>query len=185
MQKSDSPLYVYRIDSQDRIQFVNPAWISFAEENEAPELVANSLLGNSIWEYIQGQEAQLLYKHLFGKLRQRNQEIVIPFRCDSPTKTRHMELVLRSETGGMIELEGRLLAQHPRAPVHLLDPGVKRMSGKIAICSICRKVEIKMNQWVEIDSAITRQRLFTKGSLPRLEEQVCPACKRIMTDAAK
>jgi hypothetical protein len=98
---------------------------------------------------------------------------------------RHMELVLRSGRAGNIEIAGRLLTTITRSPVDLLDPAVPRTAGKITICSICRKVETRPDQWVEIESAITRQRLFTRKSLPQLDEQVCPACKAILVNAAK
>jgi len=185
VQTNHSALYVYRIDADDRIEYVSASWIRFAQQNEAAELVQDPLLGKPIWDYIQGREAQLLYRQLFAKLRQSRIEMVIPFRCDSPAMIRHMELVLRSGQGGAIEMAGRLLAAQSRAPVALLDPGVKRTSGSIAICSLCRKIETRSGHWVEIESAITRQRLFTRDSIPRLAERVCPECEKIMTDAAE
>ena len=76
---------VYRIDASDTITYVNPEWIRFAEANDAPDLTADAVVGKSIWAFIHGADTQSLYKELFRNLRSHPSEIMIPFRCDSPT----------------------------------------------------------------------------------------------------
>jgi hypothetical protein len=168
--------YVYRIDASDTITFVNPEWLRFAEENEAPELTEAAVMGKPIWGFITGIETRILYKDLFGGLRTRRSEIIIPFRCDSPTVIRHMSLTLRSLGAGGIECEGRLLQVETRDPVAILSRWAARSDDSIQICSLCRRLMIQ-GAWIEVSVAIVRRRLFSIAPVPRLEETVCPTCR--------
>jgi hypothetical protein len=130
--------YVYRIDASDTITFVSPEWLRFAEENEAPELTEAAVIGKTIWRFITGIETRILYEDLFGGLRARRSEIIIPFQCDSPTVIRRMSLTLRSLGTGGIECEGRLLQVKTREPVAILSRWAARSDESIQICSLCR-----------------------------------------------
>ena len=87
--------YLYRLDEMDTIRFVSPSWLRFAQENDAAELNEDRVLGRVIWDFVQGVEVRRLYATLFSSLRSRREEIVVPFRCDSPDVVRLMELTLR------------------------------------------------------------------------------------------
>jgi hypothetical protein len=43
----ERPVYNHRIASDDRIEFVNEAWIQFAEDNESP-MLAHQVIGTSL-----------------------------------------------------------------------------------------------------------------------------------------
>lgn len=176
--------YIYRIDEADQIEFVNPEWLDFARENEAQELTRPSVLGASLWNFIEGAETRILYESMFSRLRAENKEMIIPFRCDSPSMIRLMELTLRSMSRGRIEMEGRLLERKEREYHPLLDPGVSRSEKEVAICSLCRRILVAEEEWKEVETAVVRLRLFSRSKAPRLMESVCPLCRDRVFDAA-
>jgi len=169
--------YIYRIDKTDHITFVNPPWFEFARENSAPELADPSILGSSIWKFIEGAETRILYESLFSRLRATNNEVIVPFHCDSPTAIRKMELTLRSMPRGGIEFEGRLLETREREYTPILDRQVPRSEKEVVICSLCRRILVAQGEWNDPESALVRLRLFALPSMPRLTERVCPRCR--------
>ncbi len=174
--------YVYRIDRSDQIQFVNSDWLEFARENEAPELTPSVVIGAPIWKFISGPETRILYESIFSSLRVERAEVKIPFRCDTPTVIRFMELTLRSLRNEHIELEGRLLERRQRQYFPLLDHGASRAHEQVVICSLCRRVRVAENEWIETHNAVVRLRLFSSPRPPRLIESVCPVCRDLVAD---
>jgi hypothetical protein len=170
--------YVYRIDGSDVVSFVSPEWVRFAQSNEAPELTAEQVVGKPIWHFVAGKEARTLYEQLYASLRSRRADISIPFRCDAPAQIRQMTLTLRSLGAGGIECEGRLDRIEARESVAALSRHGPRSEESISICSLCRRVSV-FDEWMEIRAAIVRKRLFGAMPLPRLDENVCPDCKRV------
>ena len=168
--------YVYRLDEMDTIRFVSPSWLRFAQENDAAELNEDRVLGRLIWDFVSGVEVRRLYATLFSSLRSRRQEIVVPFRCDSPGIVRLMELTLRPLPPAGIELEGRLLEERTRKPVSLFSRGLERSPEVIPICGLCRRLLVQ-SRWLEAEQAIARARLLDGALLPRLVESVCPECR--------
>ena len=167
---------VYRIDASDTITYVNPEWTRFAQANDAPDLTAAAVMRKSLWAFVSGVDTQSLYRELFRNLRAHPSELVIPFRCDSPTIIRHMSLTLRSLKAAGIECEGRVLQQEVREPVALLSKRAVRSRESIEICSLCRRLFVH-GKWIEVAEAIVRRRLFNFDPVPRLQETVCSECR--------
>jgi hypothetical protein len=169
---------VYRIDSKDQIVHVGGQWQSFAEENGAPHLEASRVLGTSLWSFVAGENVRRLYTELFRTLRSGRRELIVPFNCDSATIVRHMTLKMRSLSGGVIELEGRVTSTRERPPVHLLDWERHRSERQLPICSFCRRVT-DGDEWLELESAVVRERLLAGNLVPKLRETVCPDCEAV------
>jgi hypothetical protein len=170
--------YVYRIDAEDRVTFVSPEWLRFAEENDACELTADRVVGQPIWNFITGDDSREFYASIFGNLRLRGTEITIPFRCDSPTVVRQMNLTLRLLPEGKIECEGVLLQARSREPITVLFRWVIRTDETIPICSLCRRLSVQ-GEWLELRDAVTRAGIVNVAPVPRLQETVCPTCNCI------
>jgi hypothetical protein len=168
--------YVYRVDPRDTICFVSPSWLRFAQENDAAELNEDRVLGRVIWDFVEGVEVRRLYATLFSSLRARREEIVVPFRCDSPGSVRLMELTLRLLPPAGIELEGRLLEERTRKPVALFFRGLARSPDAIPICGLCRRLFVQ-SRWLEAEQALARARLVDGALLPRLVESLCVECR--------
>jgi hypothetical protein len=173
-----SERYVYVLDALDRITFVSPEWLRFAQANEAPELTEARVVGKPIWDFIAGTDSCNFYAAIYHNLRYRGFAITIPFRCDSPTVVRQMSLTLRPLPAGAIECEGILLQAKTREPITILFRWVARSDESIPICSLCRRLSV-LGEWMELREAVIRKRLVNIAPVPRLEETVCPTCNCI------
>lgn len=170
--------YRYQLDAQDRIVLVSPEWLQFAAENDASTLTEAKVVGRFVWDFIAGEPTQQLYRALFTSLRRERKEVMIPFRCDSPTKARHMVLTLRSGPSGRLDLEGRLLRTRTREPVELFSTNSGHTPERLPVCSLCRRVRPD-EEWLEVEVAIVRGRLFNTVPPPSLEEVVCDECAKV------
>jgi len=166
----------YQIDASDCITFVDSAWKSFAERNNTPELTRRSIVGKSIWNFISGREVRHLYDLIFHVVRSRDREIVIPFRCDSPTIRRFMTLTIAPVQGGNLALVGALIREEPRPHVALLGSEVPDLETLVSICSWCKRVQLRDSSWVEVEQAIHELGLFQSDGVPGLTHGICPDC---------
>jgi hypothetical protein len=167
--------YIYLIDGDDRIIYVNQAWLNFAQENDGAEITANHVMEKSIFEFITGGDTQSLYAALHTNVRARRKEIVIPFRCDSPSTIRQMTLTLRPLDNGAIEYEGHLVRKTVRNAVTVLFRLADRTDRTIPICSLCRRVSVQA-EWLELSDVVVQLPSLQTAMLPRLLETVCPTC---------
>jgi hypothetical protein len=170
--------YLYRLDSADRITFVSPEWLRFAETNDAPELTTDRVVGKPIWQFITGADTRKFYKAIYRNLRFRRAAITIPFRCDSPSAVRQMSMVLRLQDAGVIECDSMLLDAQPRAPITILFRWAVRSDEMIPICSLCRRLSVQ-GEWMDIRVAVDRWQHLNSTPVPRLGETVCPVCNCI------
>lgn len=168
--------YDYTIGSDDVITHVSDAWVRFAEENEAPELSAPNVVGRPIWDFVQGSTVRRLYGDVFRQLREERREVLIPFRCDSPNRERHMDLLLQCPDGGEILASGQLLFESLRDPVQLFARRSPRSPDTLPICSLCRRFLV-LGEWMTAADALRRTRLLNHEPLPVLDETVCGRCR--------
>lgn len=59
--------YIYRVDADDIICYVDPHMVWFARENGAPHLTLNALVGQPLFSFVTGLET----RHLSGVLMER------------------------------------------------------------------------------------------------------------------
>ena len=168
-------IYSYRIDASDRLEYVSPEWLQFAQENDAPELTESFVLGEDIWRFIADRRVRELYRTLFHSLRGDRKEAVIPFRCDSPGKVRNMDLQMRSAPGGGIEFAGRLISEKERSPVSLFSRRLRRTREAVRICSFCRRLQLGGN-WLAPEIAVVQKRWFGGRPIPQLNQSLCQDC---------
>jgi hypothetical protein len=72
----------YRLDREDKISDVSAGWGEFARENGAPELAGRTVLGRSIWDFVAGAEARLLWSRLFARCRATRESRRLPYRFE-------------------------------------------------------------------------------------------------------
>ena len=164
----------YTVDSLDRIIAIEGPWDEFARANGAPGLTRASVLGRSLFDYVDGIEAAELSALLFERARKNSSVSPIPFRCDSPTRRRFLHLALRADTQGHVRCESTLEREEERAFQSLLDAGTSREGGFVVICSWCKKVRLPDDRWVEIEEAAAPLGLF--GPPPQISHGVCEPC---------
>ncbi|MEW5975086.1 MAG: hypothetical protein AB1898_04680 [Acidobacteriota bacterium] len=173
--------YRYLLDAQDQITFVSREWLAFAQENGAPHLTEEMVLGKPVWGFIADQATRVLYQQLFERVRKQPSEFILPFRCDSPEQRRFMSLTVRTAPRAGVELEGRLLrAESYQAPV-LDSPTTRRTGLTVWMCSSCKHIRVTASEWVEVEQALVRVRAFTLSEPPRLRYAICPRCYEEVT----
>lgn len=167
----------YRVEADHRIGWTSANWDRFAEENGAPELAGGSVLGHSLWDYIEGSETRALYNSILQRVRETGSAFVLAFRCDSPEKRRFMRLRMSSSEEGQLLLVAELLREEPRPRVRLLDSACPRQGAPVVICSFCKRVESGRGDWCEVEEAEKELELDEAATLPPLFHAVCPDCK--------
>jgi len=165
----------YDVDADDRIVAVTSNWLSFARQNQAPDLTPEIVAGRSLFDFISDWQTRYCYRTLVDRVRSTQRASTIPFRCDSPTARRYMELTISPRDKGHLWFESRLLSEEERAAIPLLDPMADHSKGWILSCSWCKRINA-LGDWVEVEVAIRHLDLFSGGPLPRISHGVCDDC---------
>lgn len=167
--------FAYRISADNRIESVNPDWLSFARENSAPLLTTEAVVGRSLFRFLASTSVRYLYQLIIDRTRRSQRTIVIPFRCDGPSVRRFMELSISPCANGNVQFVGRMIREESRTTVSLLDASITRTNEYVAMCSWCKRVEVS-GEWLEVEQALRQTRLFEVTSFPKLAHGVCTDC---------
>lgn len=178
---SASPVYDYCLGSDGVILSVSDDWLKFACVNQAPELTRDVVVGRNVWEFVAGDSTRELYQMMFRRVLRSEQSLVVPFRCDSPDRFRFMKLAIEPTSDQTLQLSGLLVREQSRPRLKLLDRFVERSSQPLGICSVCLRVQIFEEKWIECDQAVDRLDLFHSSELPLLDYRVCPECVALAT----
>lgn len=168
----------YRIDQADRIRFVNEAWLQFAGHNGGKHLDRDSIIGKSLWTFVEGDDLRQVYGLIFKTVRSRHESAVFRFRCDSPVCRRYFLLTISPLQEEALILSTHLLREAPRPPVLFLDPEVQRGEQFLTICSWCLKARLSTQGWLELEDAIQRLDLLGGREIPRVTHGLCLDCHR-------
>jgi hypothetical protein len=169
--------YRYEIDGSDCITFVCPNWLRFATDNATPELSEAAVIGYPIWQYISDMDCRQLFRDLFSHVRQTGITATYPFRCDSPTVRRSMEMRLSQLANDHLQFRATLVREEPQPYCPLLDSEVKRSDRWITMCAWCKKVKMPEGQWVDILDSLRVLAPFGEPEFPNLTHGICPPCK--------
>jgi hypothetical protein len=174
-------VFICRIDSEDKIVFVDGHWLQFAGENGF-NLGLENIVGKPLWEFLSDLTTRHLYRIFARRVRQSGKSLTMPFRCDAPDRRRFMQMtILRLPENGL-EFLSQLLREEPRPVVPLLAPEFPRTHEMIEMCSWCKK--IKAPDWVEVEEGVLRLKLFDKEKLPWVSHSICPQCDSEMSRLA-
>lgn len=169
---------IYHVDEEDRIVFVSPDWVAFAGGNDGP-VATNALMGTKIWRHLSDSTTQQIYHLVMAKVREVGRSITLPFRCDAPDKRRFMELEISLLFQSHLKFRTRLLHEEERTPVVLLASASQLTAGKsqtVLMCSWCKRVSCP--EWLEVEDAVLRLRLFDEAAVPAITHGMCPDCQR-------
>lgn len=87
----------------------------------------------------------------------------------------HMHLVDRDA----VEFEVRTLSLEIRPSQPLLESGGKRTEEFLRMCSWCKKMP-DGDDWIEIEEAVAKMRLFEAAALPMISHGMCGRCEIMM-----
>ncbi len=170
-------IFSYTVDAHDEIRDVNSNWLAFAAENNARQLSKQAVLGHSLWEYVAGDETIHLYQSVLGRVRRTRREVLLPFRCDSPTLERHMRMVIVPEPSSSIRFDCVIEKVRATSELNLLNPSYRRSPVQLNMCSCCKRILVAPLGWLDVAEAVARLNLFDTEQVPHLQQIVCPACR--------
>src|SRR6056297_1489890 len=152
-------IYRYRLDRSDVIDFVDSWWLAFATENGADELNETFVVGRPIWDFIGDEPTRSLYREVYQHVRSTGQPIDIPFRCDSPTLRRYMQLTVRREKDDRLLLESKMIRTASQQGLRVLSRSARRSSSFLTMCSFCKRSLIEPAGWLEMQDIALRLKL--------------------------
>jgi hypothetical protein len=176
MVPQNQPVYRYCVDDSNVIVDVDHWWLAFARENNAAQLNETSVVGRLLWEFISDEPTRSLYKEIHDRVRSSGNPISVPFRCDSPTLQRYMQLTISKHHDGLLLYESTLIRTLPQRRFALLDPEQKRSADFLVMCSFCKRSLIEPSGWLELENISLKLRLFDQQTVPGLIYTDCPKC---------
>ena len=170
------PVYQYYVDASDVIVSVDEWWLAFAKENNATELDETYVVGRQAREFIADEPTRSLYKEINAYVRMHDASVTVPFRCDSPTLERYMQLTISKCANHLLLYESVLVRTVPQSRLRILDSSLKRSNAFLTMCSFCKRSLIEPAGWLDLQDISLKLRLFEKQTVPGLRYTVCPKC---------
>jgi hypothetical protein len=170
---------VYTIDADDRIVHVNEAWLLFnAGASDAD--VLRDYVGLPVWELLGEGRVRQLWQVLYRRVRAIGASIFVPMRVDTADERRLLDIEVRPLADRSIQHVCECAWTEARAPVALLDPVSQRDEREVLCCAWCRRVQIGVGVWQEIEDAERSLGIRPAGTLPRLRPDVCVTCQQAL-----
>lgn len=169
---------VYIIDARDRIVFVNPAWRRFAAPSHGHGSSLRDVLGQSIWSRIPEGVVRRLWEQLYRRVRATGGSVFVPMRVDRADERRLIDMELQPLGEGVIRHICEPVWHEARPAVALLDPSYPRDTRSLLCCMWCRRIQVRLGAWEEIEDAQRILAIPADSSLPRLEPTACTSCKQ-------
>jgi hypothetical protein len=168
---------IFSIDAHDRLVFVNAAWLEFMypeQQHCDPEL----FLGRSWWEFVERGQVRQLWALLYQRVRGISAPVFVPMRADTATQRRLIDIELQPQHEGVIQHVCERVWTETRAAVALLDPTHPRDDRDLRCCAWCKRVQVHMGRWEEIEDAQLLLGIDPAPTLPKLLTDVCTTCKQ-------
>jgi len=138
--KLPSTIVEYRLDERDRITEVNADWKRFAKENGGENLIAESVIGRSLRDFISGDTTRMFVSALLQATRLTGQQRTIQYRCDSSDTKRYMAMDIVPVNSGELISRHRVLREL-KLPVSLTFSAIKAgQKTLIKRCSMCNRL---------------------------------------------
>ncbi len=176
METQVQPVYRYCLDEANVIVCVDHWWLAFAQENNAAGLNENTVVGRALWDFIADEPTRMLYQEINDHVRASGNPIKVPFRCDSPTLQRYMQLTISKQANGKLLYESALLRAVPQRRLAVLDSQQKRSNAFLTMCSFCKRTLIEPSGWLAMEDISLNLRMYDKQTVPELRYTVCPDC---------
>ncbi|MGH8175147.1 MAG: hypothetical protein ACREV5_02655 [Steroidobacter sp.] len=169
---------IYTIDALDRIVFVNPAWLAFTRPEGGKPLTLQHYMGHSVWDVLEGGQIRRLWEVLYGRVRAMGARVFVPMRADKPSERRLIDIELRPLADGSIQHICERVWSEARPAVALLDPSWPRDERTLRCCAWCKRIQVRIGAWEEIEQAQLTLAIEATETLPTLTHGVCVTCKQ-------
>jgi hypothetical protein len=169
---------VYIIDALDRIVFVNPSWSQFVAPARGDGPGLPDVFGRPIWDRIPSGVVRHLWELLYSRVRNGGGSVFVPMRVDRADERRLIDVELQPLGDGSIRHVCEPVWREYRPAVALLDPSYPRDERTLLSCMWCRRIQVRLGAWEEIEDAQQTLSIPADCSLPRLEPGACGTCKQ-------
>ena len=167
---------VYEIDRDDTLIYLNTTWNDFALENESASIISDHVLGKNILDFICNSETRHIHTQLMEKVRCQERPLEVPFRCDSPSLRRFMQMKITPLVDNGIQYRCQLLKAEQRQVTPVLFTQIDDQHPLLRMCSWCKKVDIGNDQWAEIEIAVDKLKLFNSPQMQQITHTICSLC---------
>jgi len=172
------PRPIYIIDALDRIVYVNPAWSRFVAPACGAGPALSEVIGRPIWGRIPDGVVRQLWELLYSRVRAVGGSVFVPTRVDRVDERRLIDIELRRLADGSIRHVCEPVWSEARPAVALLDPSYPRDERSLRCCMWCRRIQVRLGAWEEIEDAQRTLAIPADSTLPRLEPGACSTCKQ-------
>ena len=168
---------IYRIDETNCITYLSPGWFNFAAKNGAADLKADQIIGRPLLSFISGNSTRQLFSLILDHVRRSHWSLEFPFRCDSPTLRRFMEITITPLDQFHLEFRCCTIKEELRSRAPLFEKEEPPTEPLLRMCSWCKKVAIPSGKWVEVEEAVRELHLFEHQPFPQVTHGICMNCE--------
>jgi hypothetical protein len=158
----------YTVDAEDRITEVGAEWDRFAVENDGAAACAAFVVGQPLFQSIEGDPARMFMQAIFQRVRVGGDSASLRYRCDAPRARRHFLMTVTALPEKALRIDHELEREEimaRRVDFRMAGPG----ETAILRCSVCCRQEWN-GAWVDPFEA-------AQDSDNRVVHTVCPDCK--------
>lgn len=170
----DAPLF-YRLDALDRIiETGGDLWDTVAAHNDGDGALRARVEGTTIFKHICDDATRLFLWTLLDGVRKIRRPVARPYRCDSPTHKRFMEMSIEpDDRSGLVVRHRVVRTESLRVPVKFRTSArtAKRL---IVRCSMCNRLRLD-GAWLESEDAARQLPVTTRAH--DVAYGVCDDCK--------
>jgi hypothetical protein len=107
---------VLRLDASDSIVEASQGWLQSAASEGAPALTASAVRGRPFSDFSPDPDMAPVYQLVFKRVRTTGQLMRVPYRTDSPTERRYLEMEVAPLSDSFVECRTRTILVHERRP---------------------------------------------------------------------
>lgn len=132
------------------------------------------ILGRGYFEFSNDEMLKRLLSKIFDKVRTLNKPFTTTYRCDDEVDLRIFKLTIEPMGNGFIKLKHELFKKEPR--IKALDFS-QRSDIIYRMCAWCDKIFYN-DQYIELDDAINKMKIFEHNFLPLFTHGICNDCQK-------
>jgi hypothetical protein len=166
----------YRIDRNDRLEWVNEGWLLFAEANGGKGLEPSRVRGRLLWDFVSDPTITHLYRLIVQRLRAGGPAVRFHFRCDAPTMRRLAAMEITGDRAGAVHFDVVSVLEQPQLAAPRLEVTPGDEEPLVRVCAWCKRVELPADTWIEPEEAVSALSLFDCPAFPGLTHGMCPRC---------
>lgn len=166
----------YIIDASDEVIAVGGDWDQFAIENNCPpEFYSNAVINRSFWDFVSGEMLQHIYRRILIKVRN-GESVNFSLRCDSPELRRFSSIQITPIGEGRVEFVTKTVDTEVRNAQSLIGGITDPLDEMVVVCSWCKKIQVGLDVWQEVEEAVRTLEIFEKDLMPSLSHGICTRC---------